>query len=938
MTRRAPLVAFLIAAIAGLLFPAPGLAQYPFGKNKVNYSKKDWKVMQTDHVDIYYYPNEHNLVAFVAPIVEGTFLEYSEIFNLEFRDRLPLVFYSSHYDFQQTNIVPSLISEYTGGFTDLIKGRIAIPMTGSLWELRHVIRHEMVHAFMLEKLAVVMSDKNRFNYTNPPLWFVEGMAEYIAAREADTRSHMFVRDALIHGHLLDLVNIWRIEGSFMMYKEGEAVIRYIGNNFGVEAIIKILENWWMSDKFPLVLKSTIGLDLRELNDAFMKSIKRRYYPAILHTTFAPDAGKQLTPPHSFHSRCAIGLGSDGEINLYALGAQDGVLNLFKLERGKQGELKRKTLVEGARSSAFETIPAFRSKLEAHGDQLLFVAKRQERDAIYLWDTVRNKEIEHFTFPGLSVISSPTMSNEGTKIVFSAIDSTGSMDLFLYRRDSGRLERLTLDRYAEEDPDFHPTENLVIFSSDRCESGDRKRQGIYMVDVDSKEVTALTCGSHSDAHPDWSPDGKTFLFTSDRDGVFNIYLYDVEDRLVIRQTAVIGGVTTPVFMPDRSGFVASGYYQGEYHLFEFPLKNRSAAGDVMAASIDTTTSTWMSSQPTRVTYTTQDYKQKLGLDFAGTGLSVDPDFGTLGNGGAVVFSDILGNHQYQVFFGTTSNSQQEGNFFKRLNFGFNYANLTRRLNYTVGVFSLTSLTGDFFTVFRSERRFGIATGVSYPFSKFTRVDGSFVLRFVDRESDFTALANQKSFLGSTFLTYVSDNTLWTVGGPLKGWRYHTTIGQTIDFRGRGFDNTTVHFDIRKYFKLARGVVFAQRFVTRHSFGSDFQIFYLGGPWDLRGYDFREFFGRSTYLLNSEIRFPLINHFALSLPIGAIEFPLIRGALFFDAGKVSRFIDDTDWLGTIGVGTELNLGFAPVIRVNFTRATDFSSISSNTDFELFIGLNY
>ena len=58
----------------------------------------------------------------------------------------------------------------------------------------------------------------------------------------------------------------------------------------------------------------------------------------------------------------------------------------------------------------------------------------------------------------------------------------------------------------------------------------------------------------------------------------------------------------------------------------------------------------------------------------------------------------------------------------------------------------------------------------------------------------------------------------------------------------------------------------------------------------------------------------------------------------AGKVSRFIADTDWLGTVGIGTELNLGFAPVIRVNFTRETDFSSISSDTDFELFIGLNY
>ena len=194
MIRRA-LVRIVVVAAAGLLLPSTGLAQYPFGKNKVNYTKRDWKVMQTDHVDIYYYPNEHNLVAFVAPIVEKTFVEYSELFNLEFRDRLPLVFYSSHYDFQQTNIIPSLISEFTGGFTDLIKGRIAIPMTGSMWQLRHVIRHEMVHVFTMNKMLRVMRDHRIPPDRYLPLWFTEGLAEYWSG-EPDYQHEMVMRDVI----------------------------------------------------------------------------------------------------------------------------------------------------------------------------------------------------------------------------------------------------------------------------------------------------------------------------------------------------------------------------------------------------------------------------------------------------------------------------------------------------------------------------------------------------------------------------------------------------------------------------------------------------------------------------------------------------------------------------------------------------------------------
>ncbi|MDH3217821.1 MAG: hypothetical protein OEN01_16360, partial [Candidatus Krumholzibacteria bacterium] len=801
----------------------------------------------------------------------------------------------------------------------------------------HVIRHEMVHAFMLEKLAQVMSDRSRFTYSHPPLWFVEGMAEYFAAPHANTQSHMFVRDGLIHGKLLGLPDIWRIAGSFMMYKQGEAVVRYIATNFGDEAVIALLENWWVSDKFTFVLKNTINMDLYELSDAFMRGLKRRYYPEILHRAFAPDVATQLTLPRTFHSRPAVAVGSDGQETIYSLFAHDGVICVGKLSENRYGHLEQKIMVEGGRSTAFESIPAFRSKIEAIGDTLVFVAKNHGQDAIYVWDTTKKRtNARSFTFPGLSVISSPTLSPTGHKIVFSAIDTTGSMDLFLYNIPEARLVRLTQDPYAEEDPDYHPHEDVVIFSSDRCENGHSENQGIYQIDLTTRAISALTCGPHSDAHPDWSPDGQSFVFTSDRDGVFNIYQYDYESHTIIRQTSVLGGVTTPAFLPDNSGFVATGYYNGEFHLYEFSLEGPDNANPTVLASVDSTGSSWMSKEPEDFDYVTRDYKQKLGLDFAAAGVAIDPDFGALGNGAEVVLSDILGNHQYYLFFGNTS--EVDGNFFKRLNAGINYVNLSHRLNYSVGVFHLTSFTGDFFSAYRSERRYGVATGLRYPFSKFSRVDGSLVLRFIEREADFVALAQRKSFIGSTFLTYAMDNTLLTIGGPLKGWRYYATVGHTFDFRDRGFDNTTLQFDVRKYFKITRRIVLAERFITRHSLGGDFQIFYLGGPWDLRGYKFREFFGRSTYLINNEIRFPLIDRFALGLPFGTVETPLMRGSLFLDMGRANRFLGDTDWLGSMGAGVELNLGYAPLIRVNFTRSTDFSTISSETDWEFFIGYNY
>ena len=74
------------------------------------------------------------------------------------------------------------------------------------------------------------------------------------------------------------------------------------------------------------------------------------------------------------------------------------------------------------------------------------------------------------------------------------------------------------------------------------------------------------------------------------------------------------------------------------------------------------------------------------------------------------------------------------------------------------------------------------------------------------------------------------------------------------------------------------------------------------------------------------------------IGNIELPLFRGSLFFDVGKVSGFIYDTGWLGSYGAGVEMNLGYFPIIRVNFSKLTDFKETTPGVKVDFFIGFNF
>ena len=80
------------------------------------------------------------------------FLEFDTRFRVEPSSQVPFLLYSSHHLFQQTNASPGLISEGTGGLTELIKGRVLLPHVGSWDRLEWVTRHELVHWYMLEKI------------------------------------------------------------------------------------------------------------------------------------------------------------------------------------------------------------------------------------------------------------------------------------------------------------------------------------------------------------------------------------------------------------------------------------------------------------------------------------------------------------------------------------------------------------------------------------------------------------------------------------------------------------------------------------------------------------------------------------------------------------------------------------------------------------------
>src|SRR5712672_471612 len=119
-----------LAAILALTTLGAGrLAAQGFGQNKVQYRTFDFKIIQTEHFEVYYYPEERAAALDAARMAERGYARLSRILHHQFQGRKPIILYASGSDFQQTNVTD--VFEGLEGSTDFFKHRMVLPFTGS---------------------------------------------------------------------------------------------------------------------------------------------------------------------------------------------------------------------------------------------------------------------------------------------------------------------------------------------------------------------------------------------------------------------------------------------------------------------------------------------------------------------------------------------------------------------------------------------------------------------------------------------------------------------------------------------------------------------------------------------------------------------------------------------------------------------------------------
>jgi outer membrane protein assembly factor BamA len=320
-----------------------------------------------------------------------------------------------------------------------------------------------------------------------------------------------------------------------------------------------------------------------------------------------------------------------------------------------------------------------------------------------------------------------------------------------------------------------------------------------------------------------------------------------------------------------------------------------------------------------------------LDIAQSQVIHDPIYGTSG-GGQLLISDLMGDEQY--YFLIYNNAQTRSEFWDGFNIAASRTDLSRRVNYSVGLYRLAGHYFNQYDGYFYDRRYGGFFAVSYPFNIFERLETSVNIRHSERD---WYTSNRFALPVSNFISYTRDNSLWGPTGPLDGGRYNIALGNTVDLLHSNVNFTTVMFDLRRYFRIGSRMCHAVRIWGQFNHGKEALPFVMGGSWDLRGYRLWSLWGPKLFLVSNEFRFPFIDHLYLGFPVGGIAFSSIRGAFFLDAGNVW---DESfgDLKGSFGFGLRLSLGGMLVLRLDVGKKTDFKQIFPRTFVQFFFGWDF
>ena len=758
----------------GLGLRENGLQAQSYGRNKVQYETFDFKVMQTKHFDVYFYPEMRAAAEQAARMAERWYARFARVLNHELEGRQPLILYSSSPHFQQTAAIPGVIGEGVGGVTEMFKRRIVLPLGASLAASDHVIGHELVHAFQFD-----ITSQGHSSYASAaptalrlPLWLVEGMAEYLTIGPQDAHTAMWMRDAAYREKLPTIKKM--SNPRYFPYRYGQSLWAYITGKYGDGAVARVIKAASRIGSYEAAIQRALGVSIEVLSQQWHQSIQAAYQPVLARTQLT-DASSQALIPGSEENVLNVSpaLSPDGS-KIILLSTKDLFSIDMYLVDTRSGRFEKK-LVSTAVDPHFESLQFIKSSgsWDSKSRRFVFGAIRKGQPVLTLFNMNLRRKVREVPFPELGEILSPTWSPDGRYIAFSA-QVQGLSDLFIYDLIGNELRQLTNDAFADLQPAWSPDGRSIAFVTERFSSDltllSIGHMELATIDIATGEISRIPGFTGAkNINPQWAPDSHSLFFLSDQNGISNVYEVDLHTRKIMQVTDLFTGISgitemsPAISIAKDSGHMAYSLYEnGQYSIYTLGLdeieamkkppvspqgKNPSILPprDEASGELHELIQNPLFGLPDETEYPVEDYQSKMKLDYiTQPQLAIGTDrFGTTFGGGlALMFSDMLGYRNLSTVF------QVNGRLIDSA-FVLGFQNSRKRLNWGAALQRIPYIYGGFNagegevlgqlaymeqeTIFR-QIYYQLMGFAAYPFSQVKRFELSSGVRLIDYDSE------------------------------------------------------------------------------------------------------------------------------------------------------------------------------------------------------------
>ncbi len=582
-----------------------------FGKNKVEYKDFDWKFIQSPHFDVYFYQGGRKLAEFVADHAEKALDSIERVMQYDITNRVAILVYNSHNDFQQTNAVGEFLPEGVGGVTELLKNRVIIPYEGDYELFRHVIHHELTHAVVNDMfIGGTYQSLLTGGGMEIPSWMNEGLAEFNSLHGLDIETDEFMRDATLSNSVPPLDRL----GGYVQYRVGQTMYWYISQRYGPDKVGELLHRIRAARSVEAGFRSTFGLSVSEFSDKFIQALKVLYYPDIARFQDPDDYAEVLADHKKLGDFINVSpeVSPDGDLVAFISDRSD-YYDVYVQSLTHPGRIK-KILNGGGASANFEELHLLTPGLSWAPDEkhVALASKAGETDAIFILDVNGNGPQQKLPNIDLDGIQGLKWSPDGKYLAIIGMKN-GQSDLYLYDFATHQLRNLTNDAFSDHEPSWSYDSKSIYFTSER---GDHLVPGqypleypspvniqstnidVYRYDLASNTITRITNTPKADEYyPVLTKDNKLF-YISNANGINNIYTANADGSDARPITNSVSKIDQISVSNDGTKLCFSTMHRGGYdlyllrnplelHIDSLPLTAyRKNEGAIMVAHVDT----------------------------------------------------------------------------------------------------------------------------------------------------------------------------------------------------------------------------------------------------------------------------------------------------------------------------------------------------------------